>query len=446
MITCGANGSIALWRTAGFQFVYQVRGHKGWVIQCKFSPDDLLIVSCSSNEIYLWRVSTGDYLSKVAAHSLTINSVSWSCDGLYFASASSDLTIRNLADFFGKKGCMMEMEDCAYQLPPQVKKGEVPCVSVDLLRKMDMEREGGGKQHFKQHIQSILRVVFHPTNPTWVLSGGKDCHIFLWDFKRRELVKEFSGHEDDVLDIKWIPSSSSTKRVSNTNRFVSCSQDSTIMVWKVSKSVPERVLRSGSSSPLSCFQFISFEEESKPFSHLISVSFEGVFNIWDMECEKIRYSFPLDTRHQLWVLSFLVLPSSPFPKLLTTSACFEEGILLWKGVTEREEAQREDGVVTLSDMAIRGVIEMAGCVSGMGRMVGEVLSERFGGVWGYVSYRTRFAASEAVHGLNERKREFQGWFKSNFGEKMGSSKRVIPLDEREFSDQDLEREWKEFEE
>lgn len=70
-------------------------GHTGPVTCAKYSPDGLLLATCSSDcTIMIWYTKSAKLIATLTGHSQGISSVSWSPDSRCIASASDDKTVR----------------------------------------------------------------------------------------------------------------------------------------------------------------------------------------------------------------------------------------------------------------------------------------------------------------------------------------------------------------
>ena len=68
---------------------------------------------------------------------------------------------------------------------------------------------------------------WNPVNGTYLLSGGRDYKIKLYDIRKIEKeVKQFDGHKDAILTVQWHPFKEEI--------FASADQLGTISFWKQS--------------------------------------------------------------------------------------------------------------------------------------------------------------------------------------------------------------------
>jgi len=96
LATTGHDRSLALWRPEAMNGMpaRKLKGHKGWTIQCSFSPDGKMVCCCSSDEMYIWDATNGTLKAEWPAHDAMINGCQWSPSGRYIVSCSNDLTAK----------------------------------------------------------------------------------------------------------------------------------------------------------------------------------------------------------------------------------------------------------------------------------------------------------------------------------------------------------------
>ena len=68
----------------------------------------------------------------------------------------------------------------------------------------------------------LVRSDFGGANQRFVVSGGEDYRVYIWDRQSGNLLWRLDGHDEIVNCVHW----SST----NTERFASCSDNQTVIV------------------------------------------------------------------------------------------------------------------------------------------------------------------------------------------------------------------------
>jgi tetratricopeptide (TPR) repeat protein len=138
--------------------ILMLRGHKKAVHAIAFSPDGLLLASCSGGSwrgddtLRLWRVENGEFLRTLEGHTKVVTSVAFSPDGEVLASGSDDTTVRLW----------------------RVENGE-------LLRTLE------------EHRESVRSVAFSPDGEVLASASG-DRTVRLWRVENGELLRILGGH------------------------------------------------------------------------------------------------------------------------------------------------------------------------------------------------------------------------------------------------------------
>jgi len=173
-----AEGEIILWNTQSYQQIGKpLKGHAEEVLSLTFSPDGKLLASgscgrhelsaCSEGEIVLWDVQDHSQFSEpIRGHTSWVSDVAFSPDGRFLASGSGDGTI--------------------------------------LLREIQQGQASEPVLRFGSGFEIINSLEFSPDGKT-VVSAGTDDRLRLWDVTGGQLLREFTGHEDDVYAVAFSP-------------------------------------------------------------------------------------------------------------------------------------------------------------------------------------------------------------------------------------------------
>ncbi|MBF2050228.1 MAG: FHA domain-containing protein [Elainella sp. C42_A2020_010] len=171
----GADGQVKLWQVETGQCLYVFRGHQAEVTALAFSPDGSYVVSGSAdNTLKLWN--------------LTSTSLVHTFDGL---------RLRRLT----------------YQSPVD-KLLERLSVSTKKLIGSNASRASG-------HQAPVLAVDFS-ADRQYLLSGGADKTVKLWDVETGRCLQTFRGHKQPVFAVQFSP---------DRRHCLSVSEDQTVRMW-----------------------------------------------------------------------------------------------------------------------------------------------------------------------------------------------------------------------
>jgi mitogen-activated protein kinase organizer 1 len=115
------------------------------------------------------------------------------------------------------------------------------------------------------HSEGILCCSFSPTG-TYLLSGGQDRAIVLWNVDSGRKVTKFDGHSQAVRDVKCSNDSAT---------LISGGQDKQLLVWDVGRVVISRKIRAHDGE-VNCVQF------SPDNAVALTGGGDAKVNIWDM--------------------------------------------------------------------------------------------------------------------------------------------------------------------
>ena len=112
-------------------------------------------------------------------------------------------------------------------------------------------------------------------NGQFIVTGGADSLLRLWDAHSYEQSQSFSGHSDTILDVNISPDDS---------RLASASSDMTIRIWDTQTGETERVL----SGHLGAVNAVSWSPDG---SKIVSAANDGLVIVWDAISGDILQTF-----------------------------------------------------------------------------------------------------------------------------------------------------------
>ncbi len=194
---CGLYAKQGKKRLDNFWILHSLQGHTAGVLSVAISPDGEYALSGGDDALRQWDVETGECLRVFEGHAGTVKSVAVCPDGRYAVSGSEDLTLRLwdmetgecLRVFEGHTGIVKSLELSPYGL------------DINYVRSVAISSDG-----------------------EYVLSGGDDQTLRLWDMETGECLRVFEGHTDTVNSVA----------ISHDGRFLlSGSDDNTLNIWEL---------------------------------------------------------------------------------------------------------------------------------------------------------------------------------------------------------------------
>ena len=134
----------------------------------------------------------------------------------------------------------------------------------------------------KTHITKLSSVAFSP-NGRYLLVGGKDRKLWLWNLKTGKLVKTFVGHSDIISSVAF----------SSDSRYaISGSRDRTVRIWNVNSGRLLDTYRGHNG-------FVSSVNFSSDGRYVLSGSYDKTLQFWDRRNARLIRRF----KRGNWVLS-----------------------------------------------------------------------------------------------------------------------------------------------
>jgi len=157
---------------------------------------------------------------------------------------------------------------------------------------------------------SILSASFSPDG-RYIIAGGSDHIIKLWDVLSGILIRSFEGHSNTVNSIHFNL---------NGTRFITGSADHTIKIWDLKTG---NIIRSFDMKSSVFFANFSSDE-----SYIISASYKSI-NLWSMKTGKVLHSFVENLD------SYMSVSLSPDGKYIASGGR-DKKIILWNTTTKEK--------------------------------------------------------------------------------------------------------------
>lgn len=134
----------------------------------------------------------------------------------------------------------------------------------------------------KTHITKLSSVAFSP-NGRYLLSGGKDRKLWLWNLKNGNLEKTFVGHSDIISSVAFS---------SDSQYAISGSRDRTVRIWNVNTGRLLDTYRGHDG-------FVSSVNFSSDGRYVLSGSYDKTLQFWDRRDGRLMRRF----KRGNWILS-----------------------------------------------------------------------------------------------------------------------------------------------
>ncbi len=186
---------------------------------CHITEKKLLFAGTSTGTIHILDLENKQEVKILQHHTGPVFDIKYSliADCFYSASADGTLAIGSLENLIVtkiKKLCSEKVRSM------DVSKKEIAVACGDgTVRIFDLSSLSERKV-FTAHNMSANVVKFHPSG-TFLLSGGKDAHLNIWN-KEYELVKSIPAHNYAIYSIVFSPEG---------NYFATASRDKTFKIW-----------------------------------------------------------------------------------------------------------------------------------------------------------------------------------------------------------------------
>jgi WD40 repeat protein len=207
-----------------------IEGHNGTVRSICFVPSsDLTLLTSGDNDknIKMWDTENGSSKGELVGHNNDVTSLKWSNDGSYFGSGSADKTIK-LWDLKSLK------EICTI---PTLGYGSINDISLLNTGEMliiaaahvdgkitiwDAQRKSLFTELKENSQQKEVRGLAFSPDGKYLVSGGFDNKVKIYDVMNNFNLTEELEHNDKVVSVKWHP---------DLPIIISTSADKTARLW-----------------------------------------------------------------------------------------------------------------------------------------------------------------------------------------------------------------------
>lgn len=211
-----------------------LHGHNGPVYRVAFSPDRMLLLSCSEDTtVRLWSLQTWTCLVCYKGHIFPVWDVRFAPHGYYFATAGHDKTarlwatdqhqpLRIFAGHFSDVDCIQFHPNSNY----------VATGSSDRTVRLWDCLTGNHVRLMTGHKAPVYALCFS-VEGRFLASAGADSRVLMWDLAHGHLLAELTGHKGPIHTLAFSR---------DGHILTSGSQDCSVKLWDFSRLAEEMVL------------------------------------------------------------------------------------------------------------------------------------------------------------------------------------------------------------
>jgi WD40 repeat protein/serine/threonine protein kinase len=354
-----------LWDLESGERLLTLKGHTAAIFRVDFSPDgETVLTSSQDGSIRLWNLETGAEIHRFIGHSDYVYDVEFLPNGTQFISSSYDSTLRLWDIETDETSLIFDGHDSAvYQVLFNSDGTQMLSVSKDqTIHLWDTQTgelirifgpDSPDTEEIEGHSNRAISVAYSP-DEKFIISGGYDNVMHLWDVETGELLRTFGpdnpdtdeieGHkpstDEDTLPIWFVQYSPDGKTA------FSASFDETIIQWDIDTG---EIIRIFGKDDL---------ETDEIEGHLVGVlgvnvlsdgkrilthAWDNTIILWDVETGEIIHQY---LGHDNWLWNIAISPDEK----TFISASADSTMILWdieSGEIIRHFLGHEDSVLSV---------------------------------------------------------------------------------------------------
>ncbi|KAL9648122.1 hypothetical protein ABK040_007487 [Willaertia magna] len=312
------------------ELVTKLKGHSHEVFICSWNParSNVLASGSGDSTARIWELPPGEIgaravpLNPIVLHhgdekdgatSKDVTTLDWSGDGKKLATGSYDGKARIWTDKGELKCTLDQHRGPIFSLKWNKAGNYLLSGSVDYTAIVWDVATASVKQQFSNHSAPTLDVDWR--NNTTFATCSTDKMIYVYELGKKDPLRAFAGHEDEVNAIRWNPSGT---------LLASCSDDFTAKIWSMDKQQCVWDFREHTKEIYTIKWSPTGPGTEYPNKNVVlaSASFDATIKIWDVTYGKCLYSL---TKHSDPVYSVAFSPDGKF----LASGSFDRCLHIW---------------------------------------------------------------------------------------------------------------------
>jgi WD40 repeat protein len=194
LVSCGGDKTVRIWSAADGELLRTFPNHREQVWTVDISPDSRLVASIDQDDLMIWDIENGENIQAIRGGFYKSNALRFSPGGKSIAASNGNLmSIWSLDS--GKK--MRDIQALSLPVESFAFSHDEKCIAIVYGEKYPeitvfATDTGEFVKKFQDHKNGVLDVEYSPDG-RFLISGGSDLHVKIWDVESGKLVKSIKA-------------------------------------------------------------------------------------------------------------------------------------------------------------------------------------------------------------------------------------------------------------